>query len=170
MPYGFQLTKEKANLSLEYTPRVYHHTLKDVDTVSAVFDGSTIANSIPLDVDEVSDEVNPENVDLSSAEEKAFLHNQNMVFVTAHLGSSAPVDVTVYGGLPQTNGIFPANWTKAFDITLPLGSGSVTLEVQIKKKGDDSEPWVRTKSLANTSGETRTSGTFTFRAGNWAIV
>lgn len=171
MAYAFDNTKEKYQLNfnykIQYAPRVITEGHDEIDNLSAVYDGSTPSESLDLDVDHHSAAKELSNIDASGYAAKSFLDGQNMLYLSAVIGGTASVDLTIRGGAPQESGEVPDEWTKCCEITVPLGSGSVTLEIQLMK---DTRLRMRTECIANTSGLDETSGTFVFKAGNWYIT
>lgn len=171
MAYGFNDSKEKFQLNfnykIQYAPRIIEDGHDEIDYISAVYDGSVPSESIDLEVGWQSSAKELSNPDATGVTVRPFLDGQNMLYLSAVIGGTANIDLTIRGGAPQDNGEVPDEWTKCCEITVPLGSGSVTLEIQLMK---DTRLKMRTKCLANTSGLEETTGTFTFKAGNWYIT
>lgn len=161
--YGFDNSKEKNELELKYTAREF----TDGDFVRAVWEDTTGTDSLDLEYHDTNDR-ELENDNLTPTQRRTFLNGQNMVFVTASIGGGDPVEMTVYGGVPQTGGELSTSWSKFGVIELPLGSGSVTFEMYAKILSN--YLMIRLRVIANTSGETSTNGAITLKAGNWAIV
>lgn len=170
MAYAFENSKEKYQLNfnykIKYAPREIEELHDIADYITAVFTGETSSDKIPLYLDGKSSAIDFTNPEVAKTALLPFLDDQNMVFLSAAIGS-ANVDLTLYGGVPQDGDEVPDEWTPCCAITFAYGSGSVTLEIQLRKS---TRLQMRTNCLANTSGETEATGSFTFRAGNWYIV